>query len=162
MNNLLTFLQIVVLFPVIGGSVYVILCVAAVWCFSHRQTAITEEAWRAWPPVSILKPLYGLDKNLETNLHSVCTQEYPDYHIVLSVQRRHDPAIPLIREIQRQYGPERVSVVVADNEPVVNGKIQNLTNALDAARHDILVISDSDIFLRPDYLKTIVAPLHDP
>jgi ceramide glucosyltransferase len=78
------------------------------------------------------------------------------------VQRLDDPALPLLRALQREYGAELVTVVTTDSEPVVNGKIQNLVSALKAARHDIVLISDSDMYLRPDYLSTIVAPLADP
>lgn len=162
MNDLFTVVQVLLLIPVIGGSVYAVLCLVAISRFARCQAAVPTEADNVWPPVSVLKPLHGLEKNLEANIRSTCTQAYPDYQVVLSVQRLHDPALPLIEKIQQEYGPERVSVVVADSAPVVNGKIQNLTHALSAARHDILVISDSDVLLRPDYLKTIVAPLRDP
>src|SRR5690606_23205735 len=59
-------------------------------------------------------------------------------------------------------GTERVTVVVADSEPRVNGRIQNLIGGYAAARHDFLVFTDSDVRHRPDYLRTIVAPLTDP
>jgi ceramide glucosyltransferase len=112
--------------------------------------------------VTILKPIYGIEKNLEANLRSACTQDYPDYQVVLSAQRLDEPALPLMRRIAREFGPERVSVAVEQSEPVVNGRVQNLRIGLAAARHEILVTSDSDMLLRPDYLKAIVAPLLDP
>ncbi len=161
MNGLLVLLQGAFLIPVIGGSVYALVCVVAVFVFFNRRRAPTAPP-DPWPPVTVLKPIHGLEKNLAANLQSACTQDYPDYQVVLSVQRLNDPALPLLQAMQQEFGPERVSVVAADSEPVVNGKIQNLIHALGAARHDVLVISDSDVWLRPDYLKTIVAPLNDP
>jgi cellulose synthase/poly-beta-1,6-N-acetylglucosamine synthase-like glycosyltransferase len=81
---------------------------------------------------------------------------------VFSVQDRDDPVIPLLREIEAEFGPERVTVAIETCRPGTNGKINNMTGGILHARHEILVISDSDVRLQPDYLKTIVAPLADP
>jgi ceramide glucosyltransferase len=109
----------------------------------------------------MLKPIYGLERNLERNLRSVLSQDHPDYQVVMSVQRLDDPALPLLRRLEQEYGPERTTVVAVRSEPVVNGKVQNLENALSAARYDVLIISDSDVFTHPDYLTRIAAPLRD-
>ena len=116
----------------------------------------------ALPPVTILKPVCGLEKNLAENLRTACEQDYPCYQVVFSTQRSDDPALGVLRAIEREFGPERVTVVVSDVQIGANGKINNLAGALSGARHDILVISDSDVRLRPDYLKAIVTPLTDP
>lgn len=150
------------LIPVIFGSVYALLCLAAVFRFSSRSTPDGKEPFTEWPPVTILKPICGLEKNLRTNLRTTCEQDYPDFQVVLSVQHPDDPAIPLLYEIQREFGRKRVTVAVEDCPVGPNRKINNLVGGLHHARHDILVISDSDIQLRPDYLKTIVGPLADP
>jgi ceramide glucosyltransferase len=109
----------------------------------------------------MLKPIYGLERDLDRNLRSALSQDFPDYQVVMSVQRLDDPALPLLRRLEQQQGPERATVVAVQSEPVVNGKVQNLENALSAARHDILVISDSDVFTPADYLARITAPLCD-
>ncbi len=106
--------------------------------------------------------MHGLEKDLEHNLRSACTLDYPDYQVVFSVQRLDDPALPLLRKLEREFGGQRVTVAVTDNEPVINGKVQNLVGALKVARHDILLISDSDVSLEPGYLKTIIEPFDDP
>jgi ceramide glucosyltransferase len=103
-----------------------------------------------------------LEKQLRENLRSACLQDYPDYQVVCSTQRFDDPAIPLLRELEREFGSERFTVVIENVQVGLNGKINNLAGALPHARHDILVVSDSDVRLRPDYLRTIVAPLADP
>lgn len=157
MTLILDIVQGVLLIPVAGGSIFCLLCVwAAARFFKTRPQP--SDPFR--PPVTVLKPIYGLDKGLEDNLLSLCRQDYPDYQIVLSVQRENDPALPLLRRLAADY-PERVTLVVKASEPVVNGKVQNLVNAIAAARHDIFVISDSDARVRPDYLQAIVAPLAD-
>jgi len=150
------------LIPVVCGSVFVVLCLLAVIRLRTRAPRIAEFSFSSWPPVTLLKPVYGLEKNLRENLRSACLQDYPAYQVVLSVQRRDDPAILLLQEIQREFGSELVCVAVEDCRAGTNGKINNLVGGLKHARHDILVISDSDVLLRPDYLKTIVAPLADP
>jgi ceramide glucosyltransferase len=155
-------LQLLLLIPVLGGSVYALLCAIVVGLFFRRTVSNPSDPIQSWPKVTILKPVHGLEKNLAANLRSACTQDYPDYQVVFSVQRLNDPALPLLRQIAQEFGSQRVSVVAIEDVPVVNGKVQNLINALTAARHDILVISDSDVLLRPDYLKTIIAPLTDP
>ncbi|OLE19865.1 MAG: ceramide glucosyltransferase, partial [Cyanobacteria bacterium 13_1_40CM_2_61_4] len=115
----------------------------------------------SWPPVTILKPVCGLEKNLRENLRSACAQDYPEYQVVFSVQAPDDPALPLVRELQREFGAQRVSIAVDDRQTAPNGKIKNLLGGFPYARYDIFVISDSDVLLRPDYLKAIVAPLDD-
>jgi ceramide glucosyltransferase len=115
-----------------------------------------------WPPVSVLRPVYGVGKDLGINLRSVCRQDYPDYQVVFSAQREDEPALPLMLEVQREHGPARVSVVVDGSGRSPNGKVRNLLVGLSGARHDLLVVSDADVCLQPDYLRTIVAPLIDP
>jgi len=149
-------IQAALLLPVIGGSIYGALSVHTAAKFFKAES--TPESYL--PPITVLKPIYGLDKGLEQNLLSLCRQDYPDYQIVLSVQRTDEPALPLLRRLAAEF-PDRVTLVIKPSEPVVNGKVQNLVNALTAARHDVLIISDSDVRLAPDYLRTMAAPLRD-
>lgn len=150
------------LIPVIGGSVYGLLCVAAAFRFSSLSPTSGRQTFTEWPPVTILKPICGLEKNLRANLQTTCDQDYPLFQVVLSVQNPNDPAIPLLYEIQGEFGEKRVTVAIEDCLVGPNGKVNNLLGGLKHARHDILVISDSDVQLKPDYLKTIVGPLANP
>jgi len=154
--TLFEILQIILLVPVLGGCVFSLL---TVW--AARKVITNPPAYPAYtPPVTILKPIYGFDKGLEANLRSFCVQDYPDLQIVVCVQRPDDPALPTVRKLAAEY-PARLTLVVKPSEPVVNGKVQNLCNGLEAARHDILIISDSDARVLPDYVRAIVAPLAD-
>jgi ceramide glucosyltransferase len=151
------------LVPVLGGSVYALLCLLAVARFRTHKSAATPRSFGSeWPPVTILKPVHGIEKNQRENLRSTCLQDYPDFQVVFSVQELDDPAIPILNEIQREFGSERVTVAIENRRSGTNGKINNMIGGLLHARHEILVISDSDVRLRPDYLKAIVAPLADP
>jgi len=154
-------LEWTLLLPVVGGSLYGFLCVLAVM---RLQTRARRDRPRAtsWPAVTVLKPICGLEKDLAQNLRSACDQDYPEFQVVLSAQKSDDPALPLLYEIQREFGAARVDVVVDDSHTAPNGKIRNLLGAVPHARYAVLVISDSDVRLRPDYLKTIVAPLAEP
>jgi ceramide glucosyltransferase len=110
----------------------------------------------------VLKPVHGLEKGLLENLRSACLQDYPNFEVVFSVQRRNDPAVPVLERLAHEFGPGRVQVVIEEMQPGTNGKINNMAGALPHARHDVLVISDSDVCLPADYLRAIVAPLSDP
>jgi len=146
------------LLPVVAGSAYSLLCLAAVALFVSRRAKPAI----ALPPVTILKPVCGLEKGLEENLRSACLQDYPEFQVVLSVQDPQDPALAVIRRVAAEFGSDRVSVVIADGVAAANGKIHNLVSAIRAARHELIAMSDSDVHLEPDFLRTIVAPLEDP
>ena len=152
------------LVPVLCGSVYALLCLWAVARFryearSHKALKAGSGSAAAWPPVTILKPVCGLEKHQRENLRSACVQDYAEFQVVFSVQDADDPALPLLYELQKEFGTERVMVAVENFRAGTNGKINNMIGGLRHARYDALVISDSDVRLNPDYLKTIVAPL---
>ena len=160
MKTFLYLTQWFFLAPAASGAVYGVLCLLAVWRFSARPAACAG-SFSAWPPATVLKPVCGLEKNQESNLASACLQDYPDFHVVYSVQNPGDPAIPVLKEIRRRYS-QRATLVVKDHQAGPNGKVNNLLGGLGHAHNEILVISDSDVYLRADYLKNIVAPLADP
>ncbi len=150
------------LLPTVGGSVYALLSLLAVIRLRIRQKRDAPAPPCTWPAVTVLKPVYGIEKNQRANLRSACLQDYPEYQVVFSVQQKNDPALPLLHDLQREFGSDRVTVAVENFVAGPNGKINNLIGGLRHARHDVLVISDSDVNLKPDYLQAIVAPLTDP
>jgi ceramide glucosyltransferase len=156
--------QNICLVPVIGGSVYSILTVwSAGRFFNKSQPSATGKPSNNWqPPVTVLKPVRGLEKDLKANLRSICTQNYPQYQVVYSIQDPADPALPILQEIQAEFGSQRVSLTLSTIQAGANGKVNNLLGAIAEARHDIFIISDSDTNLPPDYITTIVAPLANP
>jgi ceramide glucosyltransferase len=150
------------LIPTIGGSVYAILCVLAVIRLRRPPAVPSRRPNEQWPPATVLKPVHGLEKNQRENLRSCCLQDYPVFQVIFSVQDKDDAAIPLLKELQAEFGEARVTVAIENFRAGTNGKINNMIGGLRHARHDVLVISDSDVLLKRDYLKTIVAPLNDP
>jgi ceramide glucosyltransferase len=162
MSFLLPLIQWMCLALAIAGSLYSILCMLAVLRFRIQQQRPPQYSFPQWPPVTIMKPVRGLEKDQEENFRSACLQDYPEFQVVFSIQDPDDPVFPLLKKMEEEFGSEKVSVVVDNRQVGANGKINNLLGALPHARYDILVFSDSDVRLRSDYLKAIVAPLADP
>ena len=113
------------------------------------------------PPVSVLKPLCGVDDGLEENLATFATLDYPEYEVLLGVRSPSDPAWPVARAAARRW-PRRFRVVMQRGEPGLNPKVNQLVTLARAARHDVLVVSDSNVRVEPGYLSEVVALLEDP
>ena len=113
------------------------------------------------PPVTVLKPLKGPGVELDANLESFCRQDYPVYQIVFGVDDARDPAVEVVRGIMRRFPHLDIALAIGHEEGA-NRKVANLVHMMRHARHDVLVLSDADIRVRPDYLRTMVAPLADP
>ncbi len=114
------------------------------------------------PAVSLLKPLCGLEPELYENLRSYFELDYPTVQIVFGVQDPGDPARQVAERLRTEFPQSEVAIVVDRRQHGSNPKLSNLINMMAAARHDILVLSDSDIKVPPDYLARVVAPLEDP
>ncbi len=116
----------------------------------------------ALPPVSILKPLKGLDPGMLESLRSHCLQDFPDYEIVFGVSDANDPAISLVQNLQNEFPARSIKLVVGEKELGANTKVSTLAQMLPHASHSYLVVNDSDIQVRPDYLRRVVSPLANP
>jgi ceramide glucosyltransferase len=113
------------------------------------------------PPVTVLKPLCGVEPDTYECLRSFCVQDFDGYQVVFGVSDPHDPVISLVQRLQREYPHLDLSLIVDRRLHGSNRKVSNLINMMAAARHDYLVLSDSDVRVEPDYLVRIVAPLAD-
>ncbi len=114
------------------------------------------------PPVTVLKPLFGAEPLLEQALASLCAQDYPAFQVVFGVQSPDDPAIAVVRRLRERFPARDMALVVDPTAHGRNRKVGNLINMLGAARHDVLVIADSDVHSGPDYLARVVAALQVP
>lgn len=148
--------------------VLLILCLAAIlfYCYGiYAAIAFVRYPqpinFEFHPAVTILKPICGLDRDAQANLASFCQQDYPEYQIIFAVRDRHDPVIELIQKMIQQFPDVDMQLVVSDRIIGVNLKVSNLANAVAAAKHEILLIADSDIRVGKDYLQRVIQPLQD-
>lgn len=113
-------------------------------------------------PVTLLKPLYGDEPLLEAALASVCAQNYPNFQIVFGVQDAADPAIAVVRRLQARFADADIALVIDPTQHGRNRKVSNLINMLPRAKHDVIVIADSDLHCAPNYLTRIMAEFAAP
>ncbi|MBW4624719.1 MAG: bacteriohopanetetrol glucosamine biosynthesis glycosyltransferase HpnI [Brasilonema octagenarum HA4186-MV1] len=113
------------------------------------------------PPVTILKPICGKDDETYNNLVSFCQQKYPNYQIVFCVRDPLDPGIPVVKQIIHEFPELDIELVVCEDIIGTNPKVSNLANAVTKAKHEILIIADSDIRVGIEYLQRVIQPLED-
>src|SRR5579859_7241851 len=104
-------------------------------------------------PVSILKPLRGIDDGLAENLESFAGLEYPEYEILLGAEDPLDPALPLARAFARRHPERRIEVLVCDRSTALNPKVRVLETLAARARYDLLLVSDSNVRVDPMFLE---------
>jgi len=113
-------------------------------------------------PLSILKPLKGLDDNLFDNLESFCLQDYPQYEIIFSLRDHNDPAYKVARKIKEKYPGKDISLIVERCSAGLNPKVNNLIPAYQVAKYEFILISDSNVMVGRDYLREIGKHFGDP
>ena len=116
------------------------------------------------PQVTLLKPLCGVEPDTYECLRSFCDQDYPDFQVVFGVSHESDPAVALVRRLlalRRAHPVLRLDLVADRRRHGSSNKVSNLINMLPLARHDFLVLADSDVRVGRDYLARVVAPLLD-
>jgi ceramide glucosyltransferase len=114
------------------------------------------------PPVSILKPLKGIDPGMWESFSSHCEQRYPQFEMIFGVSDPVDPAVEVVRRLQAKYPGVSIELVVCKRVLGTNIKISNLAQMLPAAHYPLLLVNDSDIQVPVDYLRKVAAPLADP
>jgi len=138
--------------------IYYLLVLYSSWRFFPRT--LTRNAFT--PPVSVLKPIRGIDPEAYTNFASFCRQDYPEYEILFCVDGADDPVIPILEKLIRDFPERRIRVFFGSGSDAVNDKVAKLGRLVREAQNEILVMGDSDVRVRSDYLRTVVAPLGDP
>lgn len=144
------------------ATVWTVLGTLAVWLIRRRALRRRVTPPPPLPPVSVLKPLCGVDDALEDNLRTFFRQDHPDHELVFGVQGQDDPALPLIRRLRHEHPAVAARIVVHDGGRGINPKVSNLRAMLDATTHDVVVISDSNVAVEPDYLRHMAEDLARP
>lgn len=150
-------------FDVIGN---VLIGLALVYSAVALLACLVGSCWRKISarsycsvPVTVLKPLCGEEPGLYDSLRSFCDQDHSDYQIVFGANRRDDPALAVARRLQREYPTLDITVVSGCPSIGGNPKVSNLAHMLEQARHERLIIADSDIRVPADYLTRVSRPL---
>ena len=150
--------SILLLALVTGSLVYCALTVIAAARYANARPAKPGDL----PPISILKPLSGVDLGLEDNLRTFFQQQYPEYEILFAVRSSEDPAVAVAERVRAAFSAVPSRLIVTGEPPYPNAKVFSLDRMLAAARHDLLVMADSDVRVTPSLLYTVAAEFQDP
>jgi ceramide glucosyltransferase len=137
---------------------YVTAILAALRFFPRARKCVLPEYA---PPVSLLKPVRGVDFGSYENFACFCRQDYPDYEILFAVNEEGDPAVPLIRQLKAEFPSRRIRLLVGAEQVGANRKVNKQIRLTRQAQHEILVLTDGDIRVGPQYLREVVAPFAD-
>ena len=152
---------VTVMFLAVAAIPFIYYCIAiysSVRFFG--QPAKRTGAGEFTPPVSILKPIRGLDPDAYENFASFCRQDYPEYEVIFCADEG-DPAVPALERLARDFPERRIRVLYGAGRRATNDKVAKLTRLVSEAEYEYVVISDSDVRARTDYLRSVVAPLAD-
>ena len=138
---------------------YYIAATFAAWRFFRRERR--RKLRNYTPPVSLLKPVRGVDFSTYENYSSFCRQDYPDYEILFAVNDAADQAVPLIHRLIAEFPARRIRLLVGADNLGANRKVNKLVRLSHEAQHEILVITDGDVRVSSNYLREVVAPFMD-
>ena len=137
------------------GLVIFCLQIWAVRSTVTKEEQTTSDLTTILPPISVLKPLKGLEDNLFNNLASFCIQDYPEYEIICSLQDMNDPAYKVAQKVRERFPERRIVILVERRTDGLNPKVNNLSAAYGQAQHPTILISDSNVMVPPGYLKRV-------
>jgi ceramide glucosyltransferase len=140
--------------------IYYFLALFSSWKFFHRNKRASQNVDFA-PAVSNLKPIRGLDSEAYENFRSYCMQDYPDYELLFGIGDGDEAVLEVIERLQREFPERRIRVIHVSGHTAPNDKVVKLKSLVNEARNEVLVINDSDVRVRPDYLRSVVAPLRN-
>jgi ceramide glucosyltransferase len=157
--NLATWLWLIFTLGAISGSIYALFAAVLLRRFGQKPTISAPSS----PDLTVLKPLYGAEPGLEANLASFCEQDYSGrVQLLFGIHSAEDPAGQVVQRLRHRFPDRDIQIASKVHEHGQNPKISNLLNMLPHARYTLLVISDSDIKVAPDYLKEVVSALSAP
>ena len=142
-------------FGLVTSTVYSIMVVAGVLHFRRQRVGVDPSFC---PPVSLLKPLHGAEPHLAEHLAGFFEQDYPQYEILFCARTLNDAGLKIARDAAARYPSIRARFLTSGEPPFANAKIASLDAMAAAAQHSILVVSDSDVRVTPQYLRAVIAP----
>jgi ceramide glucosyltransferase len=147
-------------FFAISPFCYYLLAIFSAWRYFRTEHAAANSGFT--PPISNLKPVRGVDPGAYENFASLCTQNYPDYELLFCVDGKDAAVVPILEKLQRDFPERQIRILFGSGRNGTNDKVCKLARLVSEAKHEVLVINDSDVWVDPDYFRTIVAPLQDP
>lgn len=151
---------IVLMVAAIPGIYYLLAIYSAI---RYRRVSRQENPPNTdfFPPISCLKPIRGLDEDAYENYASFCSQDYPEYEIVFCIDT-DDPALPVLEKLITDFPERKIRLLFGSGRSAINDKIARLVRLVKEAQYDLLVITDGDIRVGPDYLRAVAHPFRDP
>jgi len=157
-------LIVTALFLALAGIpfIYYLIALYSIWAYFRQARHTSAGASDFTPPVSNLKPIRGLDPGAYENFASFCRQDYPDYELVFCVGSHDDPVLPVIEKLIHDFPERRIRVLFGSGRVATNDKVAKLARLVSEAAHEVVVLSDSDVRVAPDFLRNTIPPLLDP
>jgi ceramide glucosyltransferase len=149
-------------FGIITSTVFTAMTFVATWKYLVGRRSRRQQVFDFTPPVSILKPIHGAPAYLEECLEGYFTLDYPAYEILFCARRPDDAGLAIARQLSARYPHIPVKFLNSGEPPWMNARCYSNHLMVQAAQHDLLVIADADVPVRPEYLREMVAPFRDP
>ena len=156
--------RLTILALAVGPLFFYLIGIYSAWRFfsgAHR-ISVSLDGTENPPAASILKPVRGLDPNAYENFASFCRQNYSEFEILFAVNDPEDPVIPVVQKLIADFPERSVRLIVVSEKLGPNVKVSNLCRLVREAQHDLLVITDSDVRVEPNYLQSVAEMFRDP
>jgi ceramide glucosyltransferase len=154
----------IAVFGLITSSVFTCLTLAAIPRYLRERWSAEAELKNRpgfTPPLTLLKPVHGAEPDLDRHLASFFEQDYPEFEILFCAREANDAGLDIARRVAARYPDIRAKFFSTGEPPYINAKVASMEMMEKSAAHDILVISDSDVRVTPDYLRAIALPFAD-
>jgi len=152
--------RVVILLLAIAPLAYYLVAILAALRFFRRERSKPLPDFT--PPVSVLKPVHGVDFASLENFSSFCRQDYPEYEILFCVNEMSDPAVAVVQTVMSEFPQRRIRILSGATRFGANRKVNNLALLTKEARYEFVAQSDGDVCVGPNYLREVIAPFADP
>jgi ceramide glucosyltransferase len=155
-------LRLILLILAAGPLVYYLLSLYCIVEYFRAVRRLPPRNDAFTPAASVLKPVRGVDRDAYENFASYCRLDYPEYEMIFAVADANDPVIAVIEKLRRDFPERQIRLVTSVERLGENNKVNNLCRLVKEAKHDLLVMTDSDVRVEADYLREVAAPFADP
>ncbi len=157
-----TFIDSILLALAAAPFIYYLISIYSSWNFFRSTAKVSSEKPNFTPPVSNIKPIRGLDPEAYENFASLCRQDYPEYELLFCISPEDESVLPILQKLAIDFPERKIRILSGSGRQAANDKVAKLARLVSEATYDFIVINDSDVRVRPDYLRQIIAPLANP